>query len=115
VFLAMIRPVESDPVPPVVGSVVTLSPDVPTSSVQPDQAAGPPGGEMPWVSELLSEFFEMFQDPLPPGLPPERSEGHSISIEPGHLSTFLVDVPFISVRIPRVGEAGHQVFEGWNT
>jgi hypothetical protein len=115
VFLAVIRPVESDPVPPVVGSVATLSPDVPTSSVQPDQAAGPPGGEVPWVSELLSEFSEVFQDPLPPGLPPERSEGHSIPYRVRSSSTFLVDVPFITVRIPRVGKARHQVFEGWNT
>jgi hypothetical protein len=88
VFLAVIRPVESDLVPLVVGSVAALSPDVPTSSVQPDQAAGPPGGEVPWVSELLSEFFEVFQDPLPPGLPPERSEGHSIPTEPGHPPPF---------------------------
>jgi hypothetical protein len=36
VFLAVIRPVESTSVPPVVVSVVTSSPDVPTSSVQPD-------------------------------------------------------------------------------
>jgi hypothetical protein len=49
----------------VVASVAALSPDVPTSSVQPDQPAGPPGGEMPWVSELLSEFFEVFQDRSP--------------------------------------------------
>jgi hypothetical protein len=56
VFLAVIRPMESDPVPPVVGSVAALSPGLPTSSVQPDQAAGPPGDEVPWVSELLSEF-----------------------------------------------------------
>jgi hypothetical protein len=75
VFLAVIRPVESDSDPPVVASVAALSPDVPTSSVQPDQPAGPPGGEVPWVSELLSEFSEVFQDPLPAGLPPERSEG----------------------------------------
>jgi hypothetical protein len=88
VFLAVIRPVESDPVPPVVGSVAALSPDVPTSFVQPDQAAGPPGGEVPWVSKLLSEFSEVFQDPLPPGLPPERSEGHSISTELGHPPSF---------------------------
>jgi hypothetical protein len=47
VFLAVIRPVESDPVPPVVGSVAALSPDEPTSFVQPGQAAGPPGGEVP--------------------------------------------------------------------
>jgi hypothetical protein len=88
VFLAVIRSVESDPVPPVVGSVAALSPDVPTSSVQPDQAAGPPGGEVPWVFELLSEFSEVFQDPLPPGLPLERSEGHSIPTEPGHPPPF---------------------------
>jgi hypothetical protein len=80
--------VESDHVPLVVGSVAALSPDVPTSSVQPDQAAGPPGGEVPWVSELLSKLFEVFQDPLPPSLPPERSEGHSIPTEPGHPPPF---------------------------
>jgi hypothetical protein len=61
--------VESDPVPSVVGSVAALSRDVPISSVQPDQAAGPPGGEVPWVSELLSKFSEVFQDPLPPVCP----------------------------------------------
>jgi hypothetical protein len=88
VFLKVIRPVESDPVLPVVGSVAALSPDVPTSSVQPDQAAGPPGGEMPWVSELLSEFSEVFQNPLPPGLPPEHSEGYSTPTEPGHPPPF---------------------------
>jgi hypothetical protein len=36
VFFALIRPVESDPVPPVVASVAALSPDVPTAFVQPD-------------------------------------------------------------------------------
>jgi hypothetical protein len=87
-FLAMICPVESDSVPPVVASVAALSPDVPTASVQPYQPAGPPGGEVPWVSELLSEYSEVFQDPLPPGLPPERLEGHSIPTEPGHLPPF---------------------------
>jgi hypothetical protein len=97
------------------GSVAALSPDVPTSSVQPDQAAGPPGDEVPWVSELLSEFSKVFQDPLAPGLPPERSEGHSIPTEPGHPPPFRSPVPFISIRILRVGEAGHQLFEGWNT
>jgi hypothetical protein len=88
VFLAVIRSVESDPVPPVVGYVAALSPNVPTSFVQPDQAAESPGDEVPWVSELLSEFFEVFQEPLPPGLPPERSEGHCISTEPGHPPPF---------------------------
>jgi hypothetical protein len=88
VFLAVIRPVESDSVLHVVASVAALSPDVPTTSVQPDQPAGPPGGEVPWVSNLLSEFSEVFQDPLPPGLPPERSEGHSIPTKSGHPPPF---------------------------
>src|SRR6476619_3169047 len=57
VFLAVIRPVESDPVPPVVASVATLSPEEPTPSVQPVQPVSPPGVEVPWVSEMLSEFF----------------------------------------------------------
>jgi hypothetical protein len=85
VFLAVIRPVESDPVPPVVASVATLSPDEPTPSVQHVQPISPPGGEVPWVSELLSEFSDVFQDPLPARLPPERSERHIIPTEPGHL------------------------------
>jgi hypothetical protein len=46
-FLAVIRPVESDSVPPVVVSVAILSPDEPTMSVQPDQPAGPPESEVP--------------------------------------------------------------------
>jgi hypothetical protein len=79
----VIRPVESDPVRPVVASVAALS-LAPTSVVQPDQPAEPPGNEVPWVSDLLSEFSEVFQNPLPAGLPPERSEGHSISTTPGH-------------------------------
>jgi hypothetical protein len=88
VFLTVIRPVESDHVPPVVASVATLSPEQPMPCVQPVQPVSPPGGEVPWVSELLSEFSEVFQDPLPAGLPPERSEGHSIPTEPGHPPPF---------------------------
>jgi hypothetical protein len=57
---------------------------MPTSCVQFDQPAEPPGGEVPWDFELLSEFSKVFRDPLPPGLHPERSKGHSISTEPGH-------------------------------
>jgi hypothetical protein len=87
VFLAVIRPVESDPVPRVVASVAALS-SVPTSVVQPDRPAGPTGVEVPWVSDLLCEFSEVFWDPLPAGLPPERSKGHSISTEPGHPPPF---------------------------
>jgi hypothetical protein len=72
VFLAVIRPVESDHEPPVVASVAALA-LVPTSVVQPDQPTGPPCSEVPWVSNLLSEFSEVFQDPLPAGLALERS------------------------------------------
>jgi hypothetical protein len=61
VFLAVIRPVESDCVTPVVASVATSSPDEPTTSVQPDLPAGPPGSKVPWVSELLSEFLKCFR------------------------------------------------------
>src|SRR6476620_779489 len=84
VFLAVIRPVESDHVPPVVAFVATPSPKEPLPSFQPVQPVSPPGVEVPWVSEMLSEFSDVFQDPLPVGLPPERSEGHSIPTEPGH-------------------------------
>jgi hypothetical protein len=42
-----VRPVESDSVPPVVASVAALSPDESASSFQPDQPAGPLGGEVP--------------------------------------------------------------------
>jgi hypothetical protein len=34
------------------------------------------------------EFSEVFPDPLPPGLPSERSEGHSIPTELGHSPPF---------------------------
>jgi hypothetical protein len=67
------------------------------------------------VSELLSEFSKVFQDPLPPSLPPERSEGHNIPTEPDPPPPSRSMYRLFSVRIPRVGEAGHQVFEGWNT
>jgi hypothetical protein len=87
VFLAVIRPVEPNSDPPVVASVAALS-SVPTLFVQPDQPAGLPGSEVPWVSNLLSEFSEVLQDPLPAGLPPERLEEHSIPTEPGHSPSF---------------------------
>src|SRR6478736_1260910 len=95
VFLAVIRPVESDPVPPMVASVATLSPEEPTLSVQPVQPVSPLGGEVPWVSELLSEFSDVFQDPLPTGLPPERSEGHSNPTEPGHPPPFRSSTAYL--------------------
>jgi hypothetical protein len=42
----------------------------------------------PWVSNLQKEFADVFQDPLPPGLPPERDFGHTIPTEPGHVPPF---------------------------
>jgi hypothetical protein len=55
-----------------------------TSSGQPDDLAS----EKSWVSDLIGEFSEVFQDPLPDGLPLERKEGHSIPTELGHPPPF---------------------------
>jgi hypothetical protein len=53
-------------------------------SVQP----GHPASEKSWVSNLIGEFFELFQDPPPDGLPPMQKEVHSIPTEPGHPPPF---------------------------
>jgi hypothetical protein len=47
-----------------------------------------PSGKKKWVTGLAEEFSDVFQDPLPSGLPPEREEGHSIPTEPGHPPPF---------------------------
>jgi hypothetical protein len=47
-----------------------------------------PSGKERWVDGLVEEFSDVFQNPLPPGLPPERDEGHSIPTEPGHPPPF---------------------------
>jgi hypothetical protein len=91
VFMAMIRPVMSNSASLVVTTVATVSP-VPTTVVQPGQPAGPPGSEVPWVSDLLSEFSEVFQDPPPAGLPTERSKGHNIPTESGHPPPFWLNL-----------------------
>ena len=60
-------------------------------AVQLEPPAGqqaPPGSELSWVAGMLSEYTDVFQDPLPPGLPPDRSEGHAIPTEPGHPPPF---------------------------
>jgi hypothetical protein len=114
VFLAVIRPVESNSDPPVVASVAALS-SVPTSSVQPDQPAGPPGSKVPWVFDLLSEFFEVFQDPLPAGLPPERSEGHSIPTEPGHPPPFWSMYRLSPLEYRELEKHVTKFFEVWNS
>ena len=84
VFLAVLKPMEDVKFP-----LTTLDAEVPTPSVQPDQHSTEPlPSEKQWVTELVSEFSDVFQDPLPVGLPPERSEGHSIPTEPGHPPPF---------------------------
>lgn len=42
----------------------------------------------PWVRQLLDEYDDVFRDPLPPGLPPDRGVGHSTPTEPGHTPPF---------------------------
>jgi hypothetical protein len=83
VYLAVIKPID-DPV------------DNPADNTVKDDSAGlsrsapnyvatditDPSGKERWVSGLAEEFFDVFQDPLPSGLPPERDEGHSIPTEP---------------------------------
>ena len=94
VYLASLKPMD-DYVPPQsvdassvagsVGSPTTASPEQP---VQPVQPIDPVSSEKKWVLDLLSEFSDVFQDPLPVGLPPVRLEGHNIPTEPGHPPTF---------------------------
>ena len=84
VFLASLKPMEDYMSP---HSVVSAS--ATEESVQPSgQPINPTSSERKWVANLLSEFSDVFQDPLPAGLPPERAEGHSIHTEPGHPPTF---------------------------
>ena len=86
VFLAVLKPVEegrsSLPVDILAASAVG-------PSVSADQHSEPTNSsEKRWVSELIEEFSEVFKDPLPVGLPPERTVVHSIPTEPGHPPPF---------------------------
>jgi hypothetical protein len=74
VFLATLKMLDSD----------TTASESTNPFGQPDH----PASEKPWVSDLIGKFSEVFQDPLPVVLPPERKEGHSIPIEPGHPPPF---------------------------
>jgi hypothetical protein len=74
VFLASLKLLEPE----------TAAPGSASPSVQPDH----PASEKPWVSNSIGKFFEVFQDPLPDGLPPMRMEVHSIPTEPGHPPPF---------------------------
>ena len=96
VYLASLKPIDPDAATctnaAVAGSVSVGNQDHATTlsepTVQPSQPSDPVSSEKKWVSDLLSEFSDVFQDPLPVGLPPERAEGHSIPTEPGHPPTF---------------------------
>jgi hypothetical protein len=74
VFLASLKLLEPE----------TVAPESASPSIQPDH----PASEKPWVSNLIGEFFEVFQNPLPDGLPPMRKKVHSIPTEPGHPHKF---------------------------
>ena len=56
------------------------------SEVKPDQPLTNQVED--WLKGLQTEFSDVFVDPLPPGLPPERNYGHSIPTEPGHVPPF---------------------------
>ena len=85
VFLASLKMIDPDVA---VASAAVPIPGDPVPPVQPDPPVEPISSEKKWVSDLIAEFADVFQDPLPVGLPPERSEGHSIPTEPGHPPTF---------------------------
>jgi hypothetical protein len=74
VFLASLKLLEPE----------TAAPTSTSPSVQPDH----PASEKPWVSNLIGECFEVFQDPLPDGLPPMRKKVHNIPTELGHPPSF---------------------------
>jgi hypothetical protein len=74
VFLASLKLLESE----------TAAPELASPSVQSDH----PASEKTWVSNLIGEFSEVFQDPLPDGLPPMRKEVHKIPTESGHPPPF---------------------------
>ena len=82
VFLATLKPLEDR------NPAQSETPTPSEHSVQPVQPNNPVSSEKKWVADLLSEFSDVFQDPLPVGLPPVRAEGHSIPTEPGHPPTF---------------------------
>jgi hypothetical protein len=74
VFLASLKLLEPE----------TAAPESASPSVQPNH----PTSEKPWVSNLIGEFFEVFQDPLSDGLPRMRKEVHSVPTEPEHPPPF---------------------------
>ena len=97
VFLAVLKSIDEEHTPTLDVTMSTLANSVATLDIldQPaaEQPAQPkvqqaPGSGIPWVAGMLTEYSDVFVDPLPVGLPPVRSEGHSIPTEPGHPPPF---------------------------
>jgi hypothetical protein len=101
VFLAVSRPVKSDPEPPVVASVAALS-LAPTSVVQPDQPTGPSSSEVPWVFNLLSEFFQSVSGSSAGWSAPSAFRRAQNFYRARSSSSVSNDVPFISAGLQRV-------------
>jgi hypothetical protein len=89
VYLAVIKPIDDPVDKPADNTVNDNSTRLPHSTAN-NQATDITdlSGKERWVSGLAEEFFDVFQDPLPSGLPPERDKGHSIPTEPGHPPPF---------------------------
>ena len=90
VFLAVIKPLDP-PGPPVGDSGIPpclAASARSTSSYTVCKDLDDPVQKEVWTSDLVHEFADVFKDPLPIGLPPEREEGHSIPTEPGHPPPF---------------------------
>jgi hypothetical protein len=85
VYLAVIKPID-DPVDNTVKDNSAGLPRAVSNHLATDITD--PLGKERWVSGLAEEFSDVFQDPLPFDLPPERDEGHSIPTEPGHPPPF---------------------------
>ena len=95
VFLAVLKELDNS-VPTLDNSVATLANSVatlditgqPTAEFAQPTVQQAPGSKISWVAGMLTEYSDVFKDPLPVGLPPVRSEGHSIPTEPGHPPPF---------------------------
>jgi hypothetical protein len=85
VFPAVIKPID-DPADNSVNNNSGLPRSA--SNYMATDIAADPSGKKRWVFGLVEDFSDVFQDPLPPRLPPERDEGHSIPTEPGHPPPF---------------------------
>ena len=84
VYLATLKPLDNGTFAGLDNSFNAAAP----SSSAPSLNAVPTQSDQPisdrkWVVDLVDEFSDVFVDPLPVGLPPDRLERHSIPTEPG--------------------------------